>query len=156
MKNFSDHAISEFFAVNSGDPFLTLLKISHDSFSDIFLVNNTENIVSNGNTYQAFPFTIILPSDDGESVPTAKIELDNINLDFITELRTITSPASVTISSVMASDPDYIEIEYSDILLRSVSVNSKKITGSLSFDDLFSVNLTSETYGPSNFPGIFN
>lgn len=148
--------LAQLFAQESNDPFLMLITLSHSTFaSDIYLVNNTENVISNGRTFQAFPVNIRLPVDDGETAREISIEFDNVSLELIDEVRTVTNPIDLKIEMVLASNPDSIEISLEDLKLRSLSYNKQRISAKIYMDTFLNVELTSERYTPKNFPGIF-
>ena len=77
LRNLSTHALNQLFFQESSDPFLMLFTLSHSSFGDIYLVNNPENIISRGTTFEAFPVSVTLPVDDGESLREVVLTLDN-------------------------------------------------------------------------------
>lgn len=151
----SDALKGQLFGQESNDPFLILLTLSHSSFPDIFIVNNSENIISNGDTFIGFPFKITLPVDDGESSRSVTVEFDNVGLDLINEIRSVTDLIDVKLQMILASDPDNIEIELSELKLKDVSYNVNTIKATLFVDDFLNTGMTSERYAPTNFPGLF-
>lgn len=155
MNNISPQLLAQFYGQNSDDPLLMLVTISHPSFTTIRLVNNTEDIVSRSNTYLSFPMNITPPADDGETVREVSIEFDNVSLELITEFRQITSPADIKIEIVLASDPDQVQLSYEELKLRNISYDKQRIRAKLYMDSFLNVELTSESYGATNFPGLF-
>lgn len=147
--------LAQLYGQDSNDPFLMLLTISHASFTTLRLVNNTEDIVSNGNTFTAFPFRVNLSVDDGESSREVGIEFDNVSLQLIDEIRTVTTPMAVKLEMVLASDPDFIQIEVNDLQIRNITYNKQTVTAKLIMDDFLSTELTSEKYTPTLYPGLF-
>jgi len=142
---------------DSNDPFLALLTLNHDDFDQpVRLVNNTVNIDSRGETYLAFPFKFVLSTDDGESDQYVKIEMDNSSLLLMEKLRSITSPVTVTIEMVLASTPGTVEVGLGELKLRNIAYNAQSISGTLSLDDFLNTDLTSESYSPTSYPGIFS
>jgi len=81
--------------------------------------------------------------------------LDNVTLELIDELRTVTTPISVHIEMVLASDPDAVQIDVGDLKLRNITYNRQTILGNLYLDDFLSTEMASEKYTPTTFPGIF-
>jgi len=148
--------LTELFAQNSGDPLLLLVTVDHPSFSTLYLVNNTEDIVSRGNTYISFPMSIRLSPDDGETARNVQISFDNVSLELIDEMRSVTSPMDVTIEAVLASDPDTVEIGFGELKLVNIRYDQKTIRGSLILDDFLRTELTSEKYTPTIYPGLFS
>lgn len=154
-RSLSAALLSEIYAQESNDPFLTLLTISHSSISDILLVNNTVDIVSRGNTYTAFPMRIRLSPDDGENAPRFGVVLDNVSREFIDEFRSITGVIDVTMEMVLASAPDTVQMSFTELKVQTITYNAKQISISLYIDSMLYTELTCEKYTPSNFPGIF-
>jgi hypothetical protein len=132
-----------------------LVTLSDPSFDTIYLVSNTVNITSRGQEYTAFPMQIRLPADDGETNREVNIEFDNVSLELIDELRSITSPIDVAIEIVLASNPDEVQLSYEELKIRNINYNKQRISAKLYMDSFLSVELTSEEYTPTNFPGLF-
>lgn len=152
----SNELLAQLFAQASDDPFLTLVTLSHETFTDdIRLVNNTVAITSRGNVYEAFPMKIRFPVDDGETARDFQIDFDNVSLELVERIRTVTSQIGVKIEMILASMPDVPQMTQEDLLIASLTYSVKKITARIVIDSFLNVGLTSETYGPTNFPGIF-
>jgi hypothetical protein len=156
MNTLTAQMLTEIYGQQSGDAFLTLLTITHDTLpTPIRLVNNTEQIISNGQTYSAFPFKIVLPVDDGESLREVALELDNTSLELINLLRTVTDPLDVNLKMILASIPNDIQYELGELKIGSITYDKSNITAKLYQDNFMSSGLTSERYTPQNFPGLF-
>ena len=146
----------ELFKQESGEVVLTLLTLSHPSFGEpIRLVNNSSDVVSRGNVYVAFPFTITLPTDDGETFREASIVLDNTSLELIGHLRSVTEEIPAKLEIIMASLPDQVQMDFSELVLNSIQYNLKKISGSLVMDNFLNSEAASEKYTPSLYPGLY-
>lgn len=146
----------EIFSEASADPFLMLVTLSHASFDTIRLVNNNEDVISNGNSYKWFPMNINLPTDDAEEDKRVTIVFDNVSQYLVDELRLITTPIDAKIEMVLASNPNVIEITLDQLKMKSISLNSQSIQASLTLDDFLYTELSSERYTPTNFPGLFS
>jgi hypothetical protein len=147
--------LAQLYAQESDVPFLMLITLNHSSFSTVRLVNNSENIVSNGETFTSFPMRIRLPTDDGETTREVSIEFDNVSRELIDELRTVTTPIDVKIEMVLASNPDYIQVTLDELKMRNVSYNKSTVNARLYLDSFLNVELTSEKYSPKLYPGLF-
>ncbi len=156
MRTLSNTLLNQLYIQESDDPFLTLLTISHASFATLYLVNNVEDVVSNGITFTSFPVSITLPADDGETLRTVTLTLDNASLELMEEFRSITDPMDVKLEMVLASNPDLVEIELSELKIKNISYTASTITATLYMDDFLNTELTSEKYTPANFPGLFS
>lgn len=154
--NLSQELLAQLFGQESDDPFLTLITLNHPDFGDpIYLVNDTQNLVSRGKTYQAFPMRITLPVDDGETARQVAIEFDNVSLELMNIFRQVTTPIPVTLEMVLASLPDEVQYQISELKIGNIQYNAQVISAKLFMDDFMSVALTSEAYTPSNYPGLF-
>lgn len=145
----------QLFGQISNDPFIMLVTLSSDDFSTLYFANNTEEIVSRGNTYQAFPMSIILPTDDGQSVREVSISFDNVALEIIDELRSTIKPINCIVEAVLYSDPDTVQYSIEELKIRDISYNVNTIEAKLYLDDFLNTEMTSERYTPTIYPGIF-
>lgn len=146
--------MAEMFKQESGDPFLTLITLTHPTFT-ARLVNNSKDISSNGFTYTAFPMKIRLPVDDGETARDFAIDFDNASRELIASLRSVTDDIGVKIEMILASMPDVIQLSYEDLVIRSIKYTATKISATIVMDNFLSVEMTSERYSPNTFPGLF-
>ena len=138
------------------DVWLVLVHLSHaDLLEDIYVVNNLEDVISNGQLHKACPFEVILPTDTDEGPPVARVRIDNVAQDVTVSLRLIDTPAFIDFKVVLASDPDTVEAEYSGMTLKDVTVNINTISGSVGLDDLRLEPFPAHSFGPSFFPGAF-
>ncbi len=155
MNILSPEVLAQLFSQESNDPFLALVTLSHPSFTTLRLVNNSQNIVSRGNTYLAFPLKFRLPVDDGESAREVQMEFDNVGLELIDEIRSVTTPIDVKIELILASLPNAVQTSLEELKISNISYNSKVITAKLYMDGFLNVEMTSEKYNPSTYPGLF-
>jgi hypothetical protein len=154
LSNISNELKAQVFAQESTDPFLTLVTISNPSFT-FRLVNNSRDITSNGNVFSSFPMKIRTPVDDGETSKDFSIDFDNVSLDLIESLRSVVGDINVKIELILASMPNVIQVSHDDLLIRSISYNAKSISAKIVLDSFLAIQMTSERYTPSNFPGMF-
>ena len=154
MSSISNELKAQVFAQESTDPLLTLVTLSNQTFV-ARLVNNSVDFVHSGNTYTAFPMKIKTPVDDGETTKDFTLELDNVSLELVSQMRSVTGDIGVSIKLVLASMPEVIQMEYSELLIRSISYNANTISAKIILDSALAIQMTSEKYTPSNFPGMF-
>jgi hypothetical protein len=142
-------------AENSSEVMLHLLEINHDMLAEpIYVVNNFEDIVSNGNTYIAFPFDIALP-DESDAPPQVQLQIDNVDRSIIQVLRGLATPATVTLKLVLASTPDTIEAGPFTLLLRNIEFDNQTITGTLMPEDILNAPYPYQIFSPTTHPGLF-
>lgn len=141
---------------NTDEVFLWLLTIEHAASSTVFrLVNNLDDVVSRGNTYMAFPFQFVLPEDDGETLPTIQINVDNVSLELIEIIRTYGSGITITSEIVLASAPDNVEYAIEDLTLVDATYNSQSVTLTAQIQDLLNQRFPADDFLPRTFSGMF-
>ena len=134
---------------------LILLEIDHDDLAvPIRVVNNKENITSNGDEYVGFPFEVFMPSSSEDAPPRAKLRIDNVTREIAQTIRTITSPPTVTIKVIRQTTPDTIEAEFTGMKLTQVPFDALSVEGTLEFEDLSREPFPAYTFNPANYPGI--
>lgn len=154
-RSLSSTATASIHAQETGEVWLVLLTIAHSSLATpIRVVNNNEDITSRGNIYQAFPFEIILPGQDPDSLPKAMLRFDNVDRTAISVIRGVEAPPNVTIEVILASQPDTVEVSFPNLTLRNVKYDATIIEGELFFENLYSEPITYQMT-PSRFPGLF-
>lgn len=155
MRDLSTQFLTELNSQESGDVIIWLLEATNNSIDPVYLASNTEDIVSNGRTYTAFPFKVTITPDDDDEAPVTRIDFSNIGLDLIERIRSVVDPIRFKLMLVLASDPDSVEVEIPDLIGRSLSYDSKQISYTLTYDDILSVVVPSHIYGPLEFGGLF-
>lgn len=144
------------FADATGDVWLVLLTISHpDLADDIRVVNNTEQITSNGQVFLSFPFEINLPDEKDDAPSRAKLTIDNVSREIGQTIREITTPPQITIEVIRAEDPEFIEVSWPNFWLRNVSFNANQVRGDLVLEDFTDEPYPAGTFVPSAFGGLF-
>lgn len=145
------------FNSTSGDAPLYLLEISHSALTEpIRVVNNTEDIVSNGETFIALGFRISLPEDFEGRVPKARLTVDNVGRELTQwlEIAGGGEGASVRLMQVMPSAPNVVEWEIT-LELANVSIDTWQVSGELGYEDLLGKPAVPLTYRPDTTPGVF-
>jgi len=155
VRSLTNNLLAQLYGERSDDPLLMLVTLTHTSFTTLRLVNNTEDVISRGNTHIAFPMRINLPAEDGVNVLKSQIQFDNVSLDLIDEIRSVTTPIDTTIELVLASDPDTVEISFNEFKISNVRYDSRTINADLFLDDFLHTEFTSERYTQTIYPGLF-
>lgn len=150
----SDNLRADAWAVES-DLHLVLLEITHPDLADpIRVVNNTENIISNGVTYAGFPFEISLPESNETAPPRATLTISNVGREIGQVIRSIVSPPFVAIRVIRQQTPDVIEVEHSGMRLSGVTYNAQTVSGDLVREDFVREPYPAITYSPADFNGL--
>ncbi len=146
-------------AQESGQVLVALIEISHSLIVNgpLRLVQDVKPVVSNGNTYTAFPFEIILPDDGAEAPPRVKLAIDAVDQTIMTTIRSLPpgEPPTITVSLVLASQPDIIEMAMTGMVLRTVTGDAQRIEGELLIDEEDLLRFPEGSFTPFDFPGMF-
>lgn len=144
------------FGQETDEVFIILLDVEHDDLVETIRVSSDGvDTVHNGNTYAAYPFQLTLPSDPEEGFCSAKLTIDNVHRDIIAAVRQISSAPTITMTIVLASDPNTVEAQFSNFRLLNVQYDVLTITGDLSLTPLTAEPYPCGSFLPSNFPGLF-
>lgn len=141
-------------ATSSPVVWLTLLTFSMPGETPIRVVNNTEDIVSRGNTFLACGFEIILPSDDGEAMPTVKLTIPNADRQIVEWIRGFPSAPTLMMEIVLSTQPDTVERSIDWMRLADVTYDALQITGTLAVENVLSAKFPGESYSPVRFPAL--
>lgn len=136
---------------------LVLLEINHPALSEpVRVVNDTQDVISNGKNYLACPFRCELPDDFEGQLPRARLAVDNVSRDLMYWIETSGGGAgsTVTFGQIMRSRPDLVEWSIT-MNLYNVTATFQEISGELGYDNFFGKPATQVTYRPETAPGVF-
>lgn len=145
-------------AVQGDERPLVLLEIDHSGLTQpIRVVNDYDDVTSNGNVYTGLPFIINLPSQEEDGLPRASLEIDNIGKEMMQWLETSNGGAGATakVSLILRSNPDTVELGPYDLDLMNVKATQFTVSGQLGYEDILNKPAFQITYRPHNFPGLF-
>ena len=144
------------YAESTGDCMALLLTLSHADFeADINVNTSGADITSNGVTYTAYPFDIILPNDEADRSPRAKLTIDNTDRRIVAAVRSLRSAPSATFSLVRASALDVLEVTFPDFKLTNISYDMATVEGDLTLEEFTAEPYPGLLFTPSTFPGLF-
>lgn len=154
-RDLSPTAAAAYTAEETDEIPLVLVTIEHDDLSQpIRVVNNIEDIESQGFTFIGCPFELEEPGDDPNGPTDARLKIDNVSRQIVAAVRLISSPPTVTIQSILASDPDNPEYSISGLTLRDAMWDASYVQGALRFEDL-TLEPVAEAITPGRFPGLY-
>lgn len=120
----------------SADVDCILLDIEHpDLDQPIRVTSDGADIVSNGATYLRYPFKIELPGDTPDA-PLAKLTIANVDRSIGAAIDQITTPPSVTITLVLASNPDMPQFQWEGFEMRNIKRTALDVQADLVLPDL--------------------
>ena len=129
-------------AMKLGAAVPTLIKISGEGLDDpIFIVDNNEEVVYNGDTYVPVFMSVELPSGQDEDDASATLTITNVDQSMIGALRTIMTPLKIEVMAVLYKirnddgteiDPPTIsDLEYWAGELQEITVDAQTIKGTV-------------------------
>lgn len=151
-------------ALTTAEAWIELLEIHHTDLAEpIRVARNHADIEHNGNLYIAFPFQFTLPDDDGRKRPVARLvipdfgefEDDGEMKTVIDILRAMTTAATVRAIIVLGSDPDKIEAEFDELVLREARQIGDTIECDLFLEDVMNEPYPGDSFTPASHPGLF-
>lgn len=144
------------YAAESGDAFLILLTLSHASLPvPIRVSSDAVTTVSRGNAFVPFPFDLVLPDDQENKSPRARLVIDNVDRQIVQTIRSLATAPTALIEIVRAASPDTVEAQFVDFKLTNVSYDAQRVEGDLTIEDFTAEPFPSAIFSPSLFPGIF-
>lgn len=149
-------AVREAQKEHGSDPFLVLLTLEIESSGEyIYIVNNTENILSRGVDFIGCPFSIALPDVSDYMISDATLTVDNVDTRIWKGVRMLDSAPWVTLEVVLASAPDDVVFTATGFRLREASATSQSIVGKMVPDTLWQGGFPEGDFDPSQNPGMF-
>lgn len=156
MTSLSTAGLKSALEFETDEVWLPLIKIEHESLDEtIRVVANTEDIVSNGETYIAYPFELTLPDETQDTVGQCKLRIDNVDRRIVEAVRTCTGVPKMTISIILADSPDTVEFGPLDMNLTVVEYDSLVVDATITYDDILNQAFPTDKFIPSKFPGLF-
>lgn len=154
--SYSQNFIKALIDQNTDQVFLWLLTITHEATGETHrLVSNLDDVVSRGETYMAFPFEFVLPSDDGETLPEIPIVIHYVSDELVALLRKHADGVVVLAEIILASAPDQPEYTIEDLVIKTVTYDAGQVTLTAKVEDLMSQRFPADDYLPRSFPGMF-
>lgn len=149
-------ATAALMAHQTGDALIALLTLDHADLADpLRVARNTVDVVSRGETYAARAFAVTLPQDDGETLATVRLTLDNVDRAFTEAVRTIDSPLDATIELVLASAPDTVEAGPWIFSARNAGWNASQIEFELGHEDVLNREHLPVALDPWHAPAMY-
>ncbi len=131
------------------------LRLSSDWTTQISDDPPTYATISNGEAFTHVLMNMLIP-DDKEGEPlSAQLQLENVEADAGPLLEPILGDVKVTMQVVLASSPDFVEIEYADLDLTSAQGGEGAITLSAGREDTALFTLPGDRMTRDRFPGLF-
>ena len=154
--SLSLRALQAVLAENTGEVFLECAVLSGGGLaSPVRIVNDPVPLVRTEGTFQPLAFELLLPKDDGESLPQLSMAIDNVDQAIAATLRTITGVPTVRLEIVLASQPNTIEAGPYTLSLKRWRVNADSVSLQLAYENILDEPFPKYQFTPVNSPGLF-
>ena len=135
--------------------FFVLLTVSNsDGTETERFVNNNEPVVSRGDTFQAYPFTIVMPLDDPDQPPQAQLVIDNVDQRITEYIRAMLLPPIFKIEVVISTAPDIVERTIDFLTMSNASYDAQQVTATLAPFDTLHLPAIDSIYSGEEFPDL--
>ena len=151
---------------------IALITISHADLTDDILIStdptgrltgtgytdDTDVVygtVSRGENYIFYPVRLSLPDDTDEGPGSMSIEVDNIHRTLMEAVRSIFTPAEMTIELVLDNALDTVEAQWPAFQLTNIKYDSNIITGTLNLELEDKEPFPAGSFTPGYFAGLF-
>lgn len=168
MRTITASALAKLYLSEAAISLPILIQIDHTSWSTpLYLVNNYDDVVYDGDTYTAFPFRFD-PADvntDG-SIQSGRLTISAVDQTITAAIRALSTPPTVTAVAALVSYSPYgsppTSLTYAieplatwSFTLRNVTGNAEYISGELEFENRLENEVPSLEFRPRDFPGLF-
>ena len=161
-RQLSQRALRGIFAQETEEEFIPLIFMNHPSMPEPLRVAGanraitTNDILGSNVTYEAYPFTVVMPSDHEDRPPEVSITIDNIDKRIVDTVRiAIDGSPTVTLSIVLAATPTVVEAGPFEFSVRSVEWDRLTVRGVISYEAILDEPYPAGTFNPVEFPGLF-
>ena len=136
--------------------FLWLMTIRDaETNTTLRVVNNLEDVTSNGQVYTAFPFEVTLPPDDGGTPQSLKVTTVNASRDLIEIIRGTLEPPTVRLDLITSNNPNLIHKTIDFMQVGGVEYDALTVGFDLVSSSAFARKTQQHTYNQAEFPGLF-
>lgn len=144
-----------------------LLTVQHPAFGeDQFFSSDTADLldyekqlrgtISRGKKYSFLPMSVSLPEEGDDATQVISITLDNVAQDLTPLLKSITIPATVMVELVLASNPNFVEIQFPNFEMSSANVVAESVVISLTIDAMEQEPFPADNFTPATFGGLWS
>ncbi len=97
----------------------------------------------------------VLPSDEEDAPAAGTLVLENLDSEMVRLVRSFTEIATIHIGVVLASSPDLIEDEYTDLQIVSCDIDAGEISLSFTREEIEAEYFPAGRMSRQRFPGLF-
>ena len=155
-RTFSLREVQEIDRQTGRDIWIHLVRISTaDALVVLRLTTDSEQTVSNGETFLSRFFDVILQQQDPDEPPEAQITMDAVDRSIELALDGLDDRPIVDILTVLSSDPDTVVHRQEKLRLVSYSLTLPTVTARLMGPDFFDQQSPGPNMDALETPGLF-
>jgi hypothetical protein len=156
VSRLSEQATRAVLAPETGQVFLHLLTIETSGGAVLRFTDNTQDVVSRGETFTASAFTVILPEQGSDGPRPCRLAIDNTDLSIFTTIKLAAGQTiGITVCVIMAGTPDVWERGPLKYRLRNVRATKETIEGEVYDFYIADRKFPKDTYSPEDFEGMY-
>ena len=121
----------------------------------IRVVNNNEPIVSNGETFEPYAFSLKLPMSDGEKQMELLLQIDNVDQSLTKAIRELLEPPTMKLDMILSTDPDTVERSIDFLRADFINYDSMSVQFRLRPDNMMGRKFPSSRYTPARYSDLF-
>ena len=144
------------YPADTSEAFVYLVEIDHPSLPVPIRLTTSERDLelAGGEIYVAAPFELE-PPGQVEDDPRGRIVVPNVDQRIGAAINSISTPATVTITQVLESDPDVVVFSFGELELQDVRGNAAAFEGALGYTHLATEPWPSDIIGPDKYRATF-
>jgi hypothetical protein len=97
----------------------------------------------------------VLPSDEEDAPAAGTLILENLDSEMVRLVRSFTEIATIHLAVVLASSPDLVEDEYTDLQIISCDIDAGEITLSFTREEIEAEYFPAGRMSRQRFPGLY-
>ena len=136
-------------------PNSTIIRVSSDCPPG-WSAGVSQGTASRGNLFVPYPFAAVLPDADPDTIPSGKLQIDNVDRSIIAALQAIApTPMTVLIEMVTFLYPDVVDWTSGWMTLRNIQADLLTIQADARLEELLNEPAIGDVVSPSTDPGTF-
>jgi len=157
MRNLSQNGRKNVLATSVNEPMLVMLEITHAELAvPVRVVNDTQDLVSQGKTFLKCPFELMLPDDIEGQLPQATLSVDNIGQELTQWLEVSRGGQGAKCRMMMALPGDPNTLEYDMTMdMTAMKIDNQKVSAQLGFVNTLGRAAVAKTFTPATAPGLW-
>ena len=154
------------FAQESAEVPIFLLTITHETLATPIRLSTDPTTrlsddplqygtTSRGETYLYAGVDVSIPDEQDKQAPRSKLTIANVTRDLVPLARSVSTPPSIKIEAVLASDLDTVEMTWPALDMSHLTYDASFLVFDLTMDALVTEPYPALTFSAAAFPGLY-